>query len=145
MGKKLNALTSTLTENPLALSVKDSAQQVWLAGLGAYAVAEEEGGKVLETLVKEGEIVQARALKLTDEKIAILADKAATTWGRLEHVFDDGMARTLSRLGVPSKRDINLLSKRVVELSAVVHELAEETLSQRRQAHTDAPPPSASH
>jgi len=145
MGKKLNALTSTLTENPLALSVKDSAQQVWLAGLGAYAVAEEEGGKVLEALVKEGEIVQARVLKQTDEKIAVLAGKAATTWDRLEHVFDDGMARTLSRLGVPSKRDINKLSKSVVELSAVVHELAEGTLSQRQHSHTEAPPPFAGH
>ncbi|WP_422901851.1 phasin family protein [Propionivibrio sp.] len=125
MGKKLKALAGGLTENQLALTVKDSAQQIWLAGLGAFAKAQEEGGKVFDALVREGEAIQARTRKMTDEKIAVVAGKAAGTWDRLEQVFEDRVARSLGSLGVPSKKDIDKLSKRVVELTAVVQGLAE--------------------
>jgi poly(hydroxyalkanoate) granule-associated protein len=125
MGKKLKALAGSLTENQLALTVKDSAQQIWLAGLGAFAKAQEEGGKVFDALVKEGETIQARTRKMTDEKIAVVAGKAAGTWDRLEQVFEDRVARALGSLGVPSKKDIDKLSKRVAELTAVVQELTE--------------------
>ena len=125
MGKKLKALAGSLTENQLALTVKDSAQQIWLAGLGAFAKAQEEGGKVFDALVKEGETIQARTRKLTDERIAVVAGKAAGTWDRLEQVFEDRVARSLSSLGVPSKKDIDKLTKRVVELTAVVQSLSE--------------------
>lgn len=125
MGKKLKALAGGLTENQLAMTVKESAQQIWLAGLGAFAKAQEEGGKVFDALVKEGETIQARTRKLTDEKIAVVAGKAAGTWDRLEQVFEDRVARALGSLGVPSKKDIDKLSKRVVELTAVVQELTD--------------------
>lgn len=125
MGKKLRALTDSLTENQLAITVKDSAQQIWLAGLGAFSKAQEEGGKVFEALVKEGEIIQARTRKLTDEKIAVVTGKAAGTWDRLEQVFEDRVARALGSLGVPSKKDIDKLAKRVTELTAVVQDLSE--------------------
>ena len=125
MGKKLKALAGNLTENQLALTVKDSAQQIWLAGLGAFAKAQEEGGKVFNSLVKEGETIQARTRKMTDEKIAVVAGKAAGTWDRLEQVFEDRVARALGSLGVPSKKDIDKLSRRVAELTAVVQRLSE--------------------
>lgn len=125
MGKKLKALAGSLTENQLALTVKDSAQQIWLAGLGAFAKAQEEGGKVFDALVREGETIQARTRKMTDEKIAVVAGKAAGTWDRLEQVFEDRVARALGSLGVPSKKDIDKLSRRVVELTAVVQGLSE--------------------
>ena len=125
MGKKLKALAGNLTENQLALTVKDSAQQIWLAGLGAFAKAQEEGGKVFNSLVKEGETIQARTRKMTDEKIAVVAGKAAGTWDRLEQVFEDRVAQALGSLGVPSKKDIDKLSRRVVELTAIVQGLTE--------------------
>lgn len=125
MGKKLKALAGSLTENQLALTVKDSAQQIWLAGLGAFAKAQEEGGKVFDALVKEGESIQSRTRKMTDERIAVVAGKAAGTWDRLEQVFEDRVARSLGSLGVPSKKDIDKLTKRVVELTAVVQSLTE--------------------
>jgi len=126
MGKKLKALAGSLTENQLALTVKDSAQQIWLAGLGAFAKAQEEGGKVFDALVKEGESIQARTRKMTDEKIAVVAGKAVGTWDRLEQVFEDRVARALGSLGVPSKKDIEKLSRRVVDLTAVVQGLTEQ-------------------
>lgn len=125
MGKKLKELAGDAKENQLASTVKESAQQIWLAGLGAFAKAQEEGGKVFDALVKEGESIQAKTRKVTDEKIADVAGKATGTWDRLEQVFEDRVARALGSLGVPSKQDIDRLSRRVVELSAAVQALTE--------------------
>ena len=121
MVKKFKALS----ENQLAQTVKDSAQQIWLAGLGAFAKAQEEGNKVFDALVKEGETIQKKTRKAADEKIAVVAGKAAGTWDRLEQVFEDRVAKALGSLGVPTKKDIDKLSKRVAELTAVVQQLTE--------------------
>lgn len=115
MGKKLKALAG----------IKESAQQIWLAGLGAFAKAQEGGSKVFDALVKEGESIQLKTRTLTDAKIAKVAGAAAGTWDRLEQAFEDRVARSLSSLGVPNKEDIDALSGRVAELSAVVQELTE--------------------
>jgi poly(hydroxyalkanoate) granule-associated protein len=132
MGKKLKELAGEASENQLASTVKESAQQIWLAGLGAFAKAQEEGGKVFDALVKEGESIQSKTRKMTDERIAQVAGKAAGTWDRLEQVFEDRVARALGSLGVPSKQDIERLSQRVVELSAAVQALTEGKLPPKR-------------
>jgi poly(hydroxyalkanoate) granule-associated protein len=130
MVKKLKSLS----ENQLTQTVKDSAHQIWLAGLGAFAKTQEEGNKVFEALVKEGEAIQKKTRKLADEKmsdvrksadrkVSSISDKASGTWDRLEQVFEDRVARALSSLGVPTKKDIERLSKRVAELTEAVQKL----------------------
>lgn len=114
----------SLTDNQFAQTVRDSAQQIWLAGLGAFAKAQEEGNKVFDTLVKEGESIQSKTRKLADEKFAGVAEKAAGKWDKLESVFEGRVERALSSLGVPSKKDIEKLSKRVADLTAAVNKLA---------------------
>ncbi|MCL6262430.1 phasin family protein [Craterilacuibacter sp. RT1T] len=125
MAKKLKALASSVTENQLASTIRESAQQIWLAGLGAYAKTQEEGGKVFDALVKEGEVLQAKTRQVADEKIAEVADKTVGTWGRLEQVFEDRVARAVSSLGMPTRKDVEKLSKRVAELTEVVQQLTE--------------------
>ncbi|MEF8702570.1 MAG: phasin family protein [Candidatus Accumulibacter sp. UW26] len=125
MGKKLKELAGEASENQLASTVRESAHQIWLAGLGAFAKAQEEGGKVFEALVREGESIQSKTRQVTDERLAQAAGKAAGTWDRLEQVFEDRVARALGSLGVPSKQDIERLSQRVVELSVAVQTLTE--------------------
>lgn len=123
MVKKLKALAGNATENQLAATIKDSAQQIWLAGLGAFAKAQEEGGKVFEALVKEGEAMQSRTRKIAEDKVTEFAGKATGTWDRLEQVFEDRVARALHSLGVPTKQDIQTLSRRVAELTEAVEKL----------------------
>ena len=143
MGKKLKELAVSVTDNQLALTVKESAQQIWLAGLGAFAKAQEEGGKVFDALVREGEGIQFKTRKMTDERIAQVAGKAAGTWDRLEQVFEDRVARALGSLGVPSKQDIDRLSKRVVDLSAAVQALTEGKAVVAKAVATTAAPAAA--
>ena len=98
MVKKTKPVADTKSDNQLAAAVKDSAQQIWLAGLGAFAKAQEEGSKVFENLVKEGRGIQRRTRAMTEEKIGEVTGKvgkvagdlskqATESWDRLEQVF----------------------------------------------------------
>jgi len=134
MVKKLNALAGGAADSQLAQTVRDSAQQIWLAGLGAFAKAQAEGSKVFDKLVKEGETVQSRTRKVATEKVTEMAGRATGTWDKLEQVFEDRVARSLSSLGVPTKKDIETLSKRVAELTEVVQGLSGAKPAPRRRA-----------
>ena len=94
-------------------SVKDSAQQIWQAGLGAFAKAQAEGSKAFEALVKEGTSIQRKTQAAAEEKITEAAsrmtamagdisNKASGQWDKLETIFEDRVAKALNKLGVPS-------------------------------------------
>jgi len=111
----------------VAESVKDSAQQIWLAGLGAFAKAHEEGGKVFESLVKDGLTLQRKTQAVAEERIAEATSKmtdmasgltarATGQWDKLENIFEDRVAKALNKLGMPSRQDIAALVARVEAL-----------------------------
>ncbi|MCC6534537.1 MAG: phasin family protein [Burkholderiales bacterium] len=104
-------------------SVLDSAHQIWLAGLGAFAMAQEEGGKLFDNLVKQGEQLEKRTRKIASERLQAVTSQTSGSWDKLEQVFEDRVSRSLNRLGVPTKKDIDHLSKRVAELSTAVNAL----------------------
>jgi len=133
MVKRLKDIAAS-SESKLADTVRDSAQQIWLAGLGAFSKAQEEGVKVFDALVKEGKGLEAKTRKLTEDRVGEVTEqvnkaalsattKANAAWDKLEQVFEDRVARSLHRLGVPTNKDIKALSKQVEELSAAVKAL----------------------
>jgi len=120
---------------PLANSVKDSAQQIWQAGLGAFTKAQTEGTKAFEALVKEGVSFQRKTQSAAEEKIteatqkmtsmaSDISSKASGQWDKLENIFEDRVAKALNKLGVPSAKDINALIARIDALNASVQKLA---------------------
>ena len=130
MVKKLQKLSADKKKSNAQLSstVKDSAQQIWLAGLGAFSKAQEEGGKVFEALVKEGMTIQRKTQAVAEEKIteatsrvttmaSDIGSKAQGQWDKLENIFEDRVAKALAKLGVPSARDLEALSARVDALA----------------------------
>ncbi|MFI4926178.1 MAG: phasin family protein [Burkholderiales bacterium] len=105
-------------------TVKESAQQIWLAGLGAFSKAQEEGGKVFQALVKEGVTLQKRTQAAAEEKLteasgrmssmaSDLSSKASGQWDTLGTIFEERVSRALKQLGVPTARDIEQLTRRV--------------------------------
>lgn len=130
MVKKLQKLSNDKKKAGAQLSstVKDSAQQIWLAGLGAFSKAQEEGGKVFEALVKEGLSIQRKTQAVAEEKISEatsrvtsmasdIGSRAAGQWDKLENIFEDRVATALSKLGVPSARDLDVLNARIDALA----------------------------
>lgn len=135
MVKKLKAMADkSRGDNQLAGAIKESATEIWLAGLGAFAKAQEEGQKVFKALVREGSSMQQRTMKATESKMnevsgrmsdvtskvnqvaAGLQKQASGTWDKLESVFEARVQRALNRLDVPTKKDIDALTRRVEEL-----------------------------
>ena len=129
------ASSSGLFDSALAGTVKDSAQQIWLAGLGAFSKAQEEGGKVFDALVKEGVSLQRKTQAVAEEKIGEVTSrmsnmagdvsaKAGQQWDKLESIFEERVSKALNKLGVPSSKDVDALIKRIDELSAQVAKLS---------------------
>ncbi len=121
-------------QSQLAGAVKDSAQQIWLAGMGAFSKAQEEGTKVFEALVKEGMSLQKKTQGLAEDKISevtgkmsAMADtvsaKAGQNWDKLESIFEARTAKALNKLGVPTAKDVDALVQRVDALAAAVAKL----------------------
>ena len=130
MATKCKALSST-DDNQLAEQVRTSAQQIWQAGLGAFAKAQEEGGKVFAKLVKEGSALQKRTQKRSNGKVAGITEavtrmadsvgkQASGSWDKLEQVFEDRVARSLASLDVPTRHEIQALARRIEELNDTI-------------------------
>ena len=137
MAKTISVTGKAASDAPndqLASAVRDSAEQIWLAGLGAFAKAQQEGTKVFEALVREGDLLQRRTRAVTEERLEEVADRfteattqltrqASQSWDMLEQVFEDRVARALSHLGVPSTRDIRELTEMLKALDQRISEL----------------------
>jgi len=133
----------------LAGTVKESAQQIWLAGLGAFSKAQAEGGKVFQALVKEGLTIQKRTQAAAGEKLSDattrmasmatdLSNKASGQWDKLESIFEERVSRALKKLGVPTAREIDELMARIEELNRTVAAMGGGQVAGRKAARRTA-------
>ena len=106
-----------------------SSHQIWLAGLGAMAQAQAQGSKAIENLVNDGlnfqrksqEEARQRFEEATERFTSMaqgLGQQASGRIDKLEHVFEERVARALHRLGMPTLQDIAELQARVSDLEA---------------------------
>jgi poly(hydroxyalkanoate) granule-associated protein len=152
MADKQATGATRLLDSALAAQVKDSAQQIWLAGMGAFARAQAEGTKVFETLVKEGATLQKKTQSAAEEKITEVTGKMSTmagdvqakagqSWDKLEGIFEERTAKALKKLGVPSAKDVDALMARIDELSAKVAKLSKAPVTPSAPAKKAAAKP----
>ncbi len=122
----------------LSKSVLESSRQIWLAGLGAFSRAQQEGRKVFDTLVKQGEALESQTKRTAIDTAAAagtvakakakeMQAMAGGTWDKLEQVFEARVARSLSKLGVHTQNDVQRLTERVDALSDAVNKLIKAT------------------
>jgi poly(hydroxyalkanoate) granule-associated protein len=127
--QKKHGSASGLFDSALAGQVKESAQQIWLAGMGAFAKAQAEGKQVFDALVKEGVSLQKKTQSAAEERFGEVTDKmtsmadevtarAGQHWDKLESIFEERTAKALKKLGVPSSKDVQALKDRIDALSA---------------------------
>jgi poly(hydroxyalkanoate) granule-associated protein len=115
----------------LQQAVAKSAHQIWLAGLGAFTAAQEEGSKAFERLVHQGKEIEQMTRKMAGGQIDAVTSRATSTLDKLEKVFEQRVERALKALGVPSARDVHSLSRRVGELTTQVEKLSGKTVKPR--------------
>jgi len=136
--KKRGSSESTGARGGNNAGLLDSAQQIWAAGMGAFQRAQAEGGKLFETLVKEGMTLEQRTRQMASGKLDVARDavettvssvreRAQDTWDKLEKVFEERVQRSLNRLGVPGRDEMQALLDRVEELNRQVRKLNTKT------------------
>ena len=152
MVKKLQKMSAEKAASPhLASAVKESAQQIWLAGLGAFAKAQEGGGKVYESLMKEGLSIQRKTQAAAEEKLSEatskmanmagdIQSKAGQQWDKLENIFEERVAKALNKLGVPSAKDVDALIARIDELNKSVQKMSTKAPATKTSANAAAKP-----
>lgn len=151
---KLDAADMKAKAEQFTRSLAGSAQQVWSAGVGAFARAQTEGTRMFEALVKEGMSLERNTRKLAAGKVDAMRDaveehvgnargRAVDTWDKLEKVFEDRVQRSLTRLGVPGREEIAALIDRVDQLNRELRKLsgvpAAKTAPARKAAAKKAP------
>ena len=133
--KKIDASTTALSD------VKSYARKIWLAGLGAYAKVGQEGSEYFQELIKAGQVVEKKGKKVVAEKLEAanaeideVKSEVSTFKGRVEvqldkveKAFDTRVASALNRIGIPSKHDVEILSAKLDELTALLERVARKS------------------
>lgn len=122
-----------------AIDLRKYTNQIWLAGLGAFARAEEEGSKFFDVLVDVGKDLESKTRDLSETRVEEIKEKVRSRTGetmeKMEKAFDERLNKALSRLGIPNKREMEVLQARVRELTAAL----EEAQSEQRDDNQDEP------
>ncbi|MCX7544293.1 phasin family protein [Marinicella gelatinilytica] len=121
----------------LAENLMGSANEIWLAGLGAFSKAQTEGKKIFDKLIEQGKDFE-QAFKSQSQKagkdikssvsgtVDSAKKKASESWDKLESVFETRVEKSLHRLGVPTNDELHKLVDRIEKLTAQVSELTAE-------------------
>src|SRR4051812_49325888 len=142
-GSKAGGETGDATQQ----AIRDSAQKIWLAGLGAFERAKSDGPRMFETLVEQGRNMGARAVGAADEALKNLrqANYSGMKLDKLEQVFEERVSKSLQRLGVLTKGEVEALARQVEALNETVRKMtgaerggAKRTTTRKRKASATA-------
>ena len=118
MATKKEEMFEESEHNPLL----EAARKVLLAGIGAIALAQEEIEEFVGRLVERGEIAEKDGRKLIRE----VMDKRKKEAEKAEDELTKRVETVMDRMSVPSKADIEALSKKITELTKKVDELKKQ-------------------
>jgi poly(hydroxyalkanoate) granule-associated protein len=124
----------------------ESAHKIWLAGLGAMAVAEEEGSKLFKTLVDRGHDIEDRGKEQVERAKGTLSGVrtvAESYWETFERKMDEQLTAVIHRVGVPTKDEIETLTKKVEDLTKSVEKLRAKDAVKPRTRTAKASPSKA--
>lgn len=119
------------------LDFRKYTQQIWLAGLGAFSRAEEEGNKLFDSLVKVGEELESKTTEIADQTVEKVSEKAkesvTDTKDKVEKLIDHSVNHSLNRIGLVTVKDIQHLESLILQLHSKVDFLLEENKSLKEQ------------
>ncbi len=108
-------------------TVADKGREFVLASVGAAAIVRKQGEKLVANFFGETAQLRSRAAKLATNVVGDVQEQAngvlaqvksaaAANLGWVGEKAQDQMGKVLSRIGVPTKADVNELSRRVADL-----------------------------
>lgn len=124
------------------LDLRKYTHQIWLAGLGAFAKAEEEGSRFFDNLVDTGRDLESKTRDKSESRVEEIKERVRNRTGetmeKMEKAFDERLNKALSRLGIPNKREVEALQRRVQELTAALDEMSSSTPEASAEKRKDA-------
>ena len=124
MSNTLTALVERVGQTPLLTTPGESLRRLWLASLGAYSLAAKASIQALETLVREGQALNPMARQQLAEKSTVLSNSATAAIARAEELFKERIVQPLDFLVLATRRDVEQLATRVLQLASEVQKLA---------------------
>jgi poly(hydroxyalkanoate) granule-associated protein len=123
-----------VTPAKAARTIRASAQKALEAGVQAATGVRESAAGAFDALVKQGAALEARSRRAAlaraekaREAACARAEEARTRTveavSHLEKVFEQRVSKAISKLGVPTARDVRALSRQVAQLQASVEKL----------------------
>ncbi len=120
--------------------IEKYSRKIWLAGLGIYSKIDQDGPKLFDSLVKDGEKAEKQAKKTAEDvaetakssttsRVSGVKDRALGKWSELEEAFDKRLNSAISRLGVPSRNEIKALHQQVDSLTKQIEKLTGASLT----------------
>ena len=124
MIQNLNEFLGTVAHTDLGKTARRSARTIWNAHRAAFETTRHEAGKVfgvaLDESQKLNQKLNARSRNTVDNVVENLAGVADEQISTLEQALQQGVSRMIRRIGLPTAKDVNALSRRVDALSAKV-------------------------
>ncbi|WP_313659709.1 phasin family protein [Acinetobacter variabilis] len=131
--KPVKTKSKSASERRSMLDFRKYTKQIWLAGLGAFSRAEEEGNKLFDSLVKVGEELEYKTVDIADQTVEKVSEKAresvTDTKDKVEKLIDNSVHHSLNRIGLVTLKDVQHLERLILQLHAKVDEL---TLQQEK-------------
>lgn len=128
--KTLKAKSKSASERKSVLDFRKYTKQIWLAGLGAFSRAEEEGNKLFDSLVKVGEELESKTVDIADQTVEKVSEKAKEsvidTKDKVEKLIDNSVHHSLNRIGLVTLKDVQYLERLILQLHAKVDQLTAE-------------------
>lgn len=145
VGVKKTASKVTAKKVNMAENIMGSANEIWLAGLGAFAKAQDEGKKIFNKLVDEGKGIESvikkgseTATKEVKSTVSKVKGKATQSWDKLENIFESRVQKTLQKLDIPTSEEISALLAKVETLATEVSKLTGSYVKDVKTAATKA-------
>ena len=131
---------------------------VFLAGLGAFANAQKMGSETFESLVKDGEKFRKEASKKTEKLIDDVQDSVRemrddaeeraeglldrvrdrSKLNKLQSAFDKRVADAMDRMNVPSKNDIDKINRKLNKILKSVEAQTKKPAAKKKTASKKA-------
>jgi polyhydroxyalkanoate synthesis regulator phasin len=108
------------------LHLEDSTRTAWLAGVTVYSTLQNVRDGVLDRMAHEIKLARTGAGTRVRRAINKVRQSISATRVRFDKRIGDAIAVPLDLLGIPTQKDVDKLSRRVVELNAAVKRLAHE-------------------
>jgi poly(hydroxyalkanoate) granule-associated protein len=120
MIENINEFLGNMAHTDLGKAARRSARTVWNAHKSAFETTRHEAGKVFGVALEQGQKFTARGRNKAEGVVEDLAGAADDRLTTIEQAVQQGVSRVIHRIGLPTAKDVNALSRRVEALAARV-------------------------